>query len=69
MQYTILYKNDGAWMMLSSCVGMRRVAARFILKSLNFLQKQECVDVAKEMLEHIINDDTFLKRIVTGDEI
>ena len=27
------------------------------------------VDVAKEMLEHVNNDDTFVKRIITGDEI
>ena len=26
------------------------------------------VQVAKEMLEHVNNDDTFVKRIITGDE-
>jgi len=35
---------------------------------LNFLQKQIRVEVTKEMLEHVNNDDTFVKPIITGDE-
>ena len=53
---------------LSNVLGLKRVAARLIPKCLNFLQKQIRVDVAKEMLEHVNNDDTFVKRIITGDE-
>ena len=35
---------------------------------MNFLQKQIRVEVTKEMLEHVNNDDTFVKPIITGDE-
>ena len=35
---------------------------------LNFLQNQVCVVLAKELLEHVNNDGTFLKRIITADE-
>ena len=53
---------------LSNVLGLKRVAARLIPKCVNFLQKQIRVDVAKEMLKHVNNDDTFVKRIITGDE-
>ena len=34
--------------------GLRRVAAKIILKSLNLLKKQVWVDVTKEMVKHFL---------------
>ena len=47
---------------------MKRVAARLVWKNLNFLQKERRVEVAKEMLDNLAGDPTFIKRIITGDE-
>ena len=49
-------------------LGMKRVAARLVLKDLHFLQKERRVEVAKEMLANIADDPTFNKCIVPGDE-
>ena len=53
---------------LTDILGLQRVAAKLIPKSLNFLQKQFSVDVAKEMGEHVNNDTTFIQRIITHNE-
>ncbi|XP_018314337.1 histone-lysine N-methyltransferase SETMAR-like [Mycetomoellerius zeteki] len=45
-------------------LGLRRVAAKLVPKELNFMQKRDRVDIAKDM----ISDPTFIKRIITGDE-
>lgn len=49
-------------------LGFRRVAARLVPKDLNFMQKRDRVDVAKEMICEAKSDPTFIKRIITGDE-
>lgn len=53
---------------LSDVLGLKRLSAKLIPKSLDFLQKQHRIDVAKEMLEQVENDPTFIQRIITGDE-
>ena len=53
---------------LINVLGLKRVAAKLIPKWLNFLHKQIRVEVSKEMLENVNNDDTFVKRFITGDE-
>ena len=52
------------YLIFSNVLGLKRVAAKLIQKCLNFLQKQIRVEVAKEILEHVNNDDTFVKRII-----
>jgi hypothetical protein len=47
---------------------MKHVAARLVLRDLNFLQKLNRMRVAEDMLERVNFDSTFMKRIVTGDE-
>ena len=49
-------------------LGLRRVAARLVPKDLNFMQKRDRVDVAKDMLSKVDSDPSFIKRIITGDE-
>ena len=49
-------------------LGVKRVAARLVLKDLNFFQKERQIVVAKEMLANVADDPTFIKRIITGNE-
>lgn len=53
---------------LVDVLGMRRVAARLVPKTLNFLQKERRIAVAKEMISNADSDSTFMQRIITGDE-
>ena len=47
-------------------LGMRRVAAKFVSKLLNFDQKQHRINTAKELLDSVRKD--LLQRVITGDE-
>ena len=49
-------------------LGLRRVAAKLVPKDLNFMQKRDRVDVAKDMLSKVDSDPSSIKRIITGDE-
>ena len=49
-------------------LGHRRVAAKLVPKDLNFMQKRDCVDVAKDMLSKVDSDPSFIKRIITSNE-
>ncbi|XP_011055427.1 PREDICTED: putative uncharacterized protein FLJ37770 [Acromyrmex echinatior] len=49
-------------------LGLRRVAAKLVPKELNFMQKRDRVDIAKDMISKTESDSTFIKRIITGDE-
>ena len=49
-------------------LGLRRVAAKLVPKELNFMQKRDRVDIAKDMISKTESDPTFIKRIITGDE-
>ena len=48
-------------------LGMEREAAKFVLKFLNFKQKQHRLDIAQEMLTLNDNPD-LLKKVITGNE-
>ena len=50
-------------------LGMKHVTARLVPKYRNFLQRECRVKVAKEMLANVSDDPTFIKRIITGDEM
>ena len=52
----------------SNVLGMKRVAAKFVPKLLNFEQKQRRMEVAQESLNDVNDDAELLKRIITGDE-
>ena len=47
-------------------LGLRRVAAKLVPKDLDFMQKRDRVDVAKDMLSKVDSDPSFIKRIITG---
>ena len=47
---------------------MRRAAAKFVPKLLNFDQKQHRINIAKELLDSIRDDPNVLQRVITGDE-
>ncbi|KYN39705.1 hypothetical protein ALC56_05908 [Trachymyrmex septentrionalis] len=49
-------------------LGMRRVAAKFVPKLLNFDQKQHRINIAKELLDSVRDDPNLLQRVITGDE-
>ena len=49
-------------------LGLRHFAANLLPKDLNFMQKRDRVDVAKDMLSKVDSDPSFIKRIITGDE-
>ena len=49
-------------------LGLRRVAAKLVPKDLNFMQKRDRVDVARDMRSKVDSDPSFIKRIITGDE-
>ena len=47
---------------------IRCVAAKVVPKLLNFEQKSIRQSISKDILSRVNLDDTFLKRIITGDE-
>ena len=47
---------------------MTRVAAKFVLKLLNFEQKQHCINIAQEILDSVRDDPNLLQRVITGGE-
>ncbi|UYV61216.1 hypothetical protein LAZ67_1003885 [Cordylochernes scorpioides] len=49
-------------------LGMRRVAAKFVPKLLNYDQKQHRMNIANEMLDSVRDDPNLLQRVITGDE-
>ena len=49
-------------------LGMLCVAAKFVLCMLKEDQKQTCVDVSKEHIDHANADEIFIKNILTGNE-
>jgi hypothetical protein len=51
---------------LTENLGMRRIADKFVPRLLMDDQKQNRVDVSKELLDRA--NDNFLKNIITGDE-
>lgn len=48
-------------------LGMKRVAAKFVPKLLNFEQKQRRMEVAQESLNKVNNDAELLKRVITNN--
>ena len=49
-------------------LGLKRVAAKFVPKLLNFDQKTRRMTIAQEMLNDVNDDPDLLKRVITGDE-
>ena len=53
---------------LTEELGMHRVAAKFVPRILTADQKQQRVNVCTELRQLASDDETFLSRIITGDE-
>ncbi|VVC32990.1 Hypothetical protein CINCED_3A005002 [Cinara cedri] len=53
---------------LSENLGMRRVAAKFVLRLLTEQQKQGHVESCSSLKEEFQNDPNFFSKIITGDE-
>ena len=47
---------------------MKRVAAKIILKLLNFEQRQRRIEIAQEMLTALNDDPDLFKKLITSDE-
>ncbi len=47
---------------------MKRVAAKFIPKLLNFDQKNNRMNIAQQLLNDVNDDRSLLERVITGDE-
>ena len=52
----------------SDILGLKRVAAKFVPKLLNFDPKTRRMTIAQEMLNGVNHDPDLLKRVITGDE-
>ena len=52
----------------SDILGLRRVAAKFVPKFLDFNQKTHRMTIAQEMLNDVNDDPDLLERVITGDE-
>ena len=52
----------------SDIFGLKRVAAKFVPKLLNFDQKTRRMTIAQEMLNDVNDDPDLLKKVITGDE-
>ena len=48
---------------------MRRIAAKFVPRSLGDDQKQNCVAVCWHLREKTIDNPNFISKIITGDEL
>jgi len=53
---------------LTEELGMHRVAAKFVPRILTADQKQQRVNVCSELRQLASDDETFLSRVITGDE-
>ena len=53
---------------LTEELGMHRVAAKFVSRILTADLKQQCVNTCNELHQLITDDETFLSRVITGDE-
>lgn len=65
---TLNMSHETARTILTHNLGMKKVAARLVPKDLNFLQKDARKQVALDMLQRVNSDESFIKRIITGDE-
>ena len=72
---TIREVADDVGISIGSCheifsyvLGIKRMAAKFVPKLLNFEQKQRRMEVAQESLNEVNDDAELLKSIITGDE-
>ena len=52
----------------SDILGLKRVAAKFVPKLLNFDQKTLRITISQEMLNAVSDDIDLLKSVITGDE-
>ena len=59
---------DSCHAIFSDILGRKRVAAKFVLKLLNFNQKTRRMAIAQEMLNDVNDDPDLLKKVKTGDE-
>ena len=53
---------------LTSTLGMRRIAAKFVPRLLTNDQKEHRVDVCEDLLQRMQEDPLFTSRLITGDE-
>jgi len=53
---------------LTEELGMYRAAAKFVPRILTANQKQQRVNICTEIRQLASNDETFLSRVITGDE-
>jgi len=53
---------------LTEELGMQRVAAKFVLRILTADQLHQRVSVCTELRQLATDDETFLSRVITGDE-
>ena len=52
----------------SDILGLKRVAAKFVSKLLNFHKKTRRMTITQEMLNDVNDDPDLLKKVITGDE-
>ncbi|XP_055910513.1 protein GVQW3-like [Eupeodes corollae] len=60
--------NGSSHNIFSYVLGMKRVAAKFIPKLLNFEQENNLISIAQDLLNDVNDDPSLLERVITGDE-
>lgn len=60
--------KTSVWKILTENLQMVRVCAKFIPKLLTVEQKNLRLEIARDNLEMVNNDENLLKKIITGDE-
>lgn len=50
-------------------LSLRNIAGKLVPKELNAIQKRDRIDIADDMISKVESDPSFIRRIITGDEI
>ena len=60
--------RDSVWKIFTEDLGIRKICAKMVPKLLENEQKERCVEVCQDILEHLQTEPDLLQRVITGDE-
>ena len=60
--------NERVWRIITEDLGIRKICAKMVPRSLNEGQKERHVQVCQDILELLKTNHNLLKRVVTGNE-
>ena len=59
---------DSIWKIITEDLGMWKIYAKMVPKLLDNDQKEWCMEVYQDILEHLQTEPDLLQRVITGDE-